>query len=98
MYFSDDTNCMHIFFSGVFTETVTCNQQGTAIFRTYAHRYYNRVLITEVEVRRDSGFTEDLTVTYENLNGDREEEIQYFEGEPHVYEDAACEEDHVVCW
>ena len=91
---------MHGHFTAVFEETVTCPGQAQAIFRTYAHHYHNRLLVTEVEIHRASGFSGAINVAYENLNGVIEEEIEYASTgltPEQPYQDEGCADTELDC-
>ena len=54
--------------AGVYEE---CQHTARAnlTYRTYAHHFYNRLLVTEIHVARDPDDTGEITLTREDLSG-----------------------------
>ena len=55
--------------AGIYEEFIN-SSEALVTYRTYAHSYYNRLLLTEVHIQRQQGVTGAITVTRASLAGE----------------------------
>lgn len=56
-------------FAAIFEHDISTDV-ATVTYRVYAHHYYNRLLITDVTIRRQPGYDDVINVTRLPLEGD----------------------------
>lgn len=68
--------------TGVFEEEIN-GTEISVLYRTYAHQYYNRILVTDITLTRTGINNDDLTVQKANNVSDSTTDINF--EEPEIY-------------